>query len=109
MQRYLKAKRKRRKQVRIVRDLERTLKFTLRVLHLLLCMELLSFGLFLVTRGDKSMSIRSDNASVSTQGGEVGVRRFCDESKFCSCIVLFIADKLLVRASFAAALCFFSR
>ena len=72
-----------------MRDLERTLTFTLRVLRLLLCVELLSFGSFLVTRGDTSMSIRSDTASVSTQGGEVGVRRFCDESKFCSCIVFF--------------------
>ena len=49
----------------------------------------IKFQFVFVTRGDTSMSIRSDNASACTQGGEVGI------------------DDIAVRASFAAALRFF--
>ena len=51
-----------------------------------------------VTRGDTSMSIRSDNASACTQGGEVGVDDIVVRTSLQQHCV-FLADKLLVRTS----------
>ena len=59
--------------MRVVRSPEYTLAFSLLDLRIIVMRVAIKSLSVFVTRGDTSMSIRSDNASACTQGGEMGV------------------------------------
>jgi len=58
--------------VRVVRCPEYTLTFSLLDLRIIVMRVAIKSLFVFVTRGDTSMSIRSNSASACTQGGEVG-------------------------------------
>ena len=85
--------------MRVVWSPDYTLAFSLHDLCIIIIMRGAIKSLFVfVTRGDTSMSIRRDNASACTQGGEVGVADIEVRINLqLHCV--FLADKLLVKTS----------